>query len=66
MIKVSHDLGFRQAVSRKIHELTEMGKINLICLPKQAKMNPRIPIMLICLKSHNTSVKIRKPVRGSS
>jgi hypothetical protein len=41
-----------QALSRKIHELTKMGKIKLICFPKQGKMNSRIPIMLICRKSH--------------
>jgi hypothetical protein len=52
MIKVSRGLGFWQAVSRKIHELTKLGKIKLICFSKQAKMNSRNPIMLICLKSH--------------
>jgi hypothetical protein len=52
MIEVSHGLGFRQAVSRKIHELTKMGKLKLICFPKQAKMKPRIHIILICPKSH--------------
>jgi hypothetical protein len=52
MIKDSHGFGFRQAVPRKIHELTKMGKIKLICFPKQAKTNPMIPIMLIYCKSH--------------
>jgi hypothetical protein len=52
MIKDSYGFGFRQAVPRKIHELTEMGKIKLICFPKQAKTNPMIPIMLIYCKSH--------------
>jgi hypothetical protein len=41
MIKVSHGLGFRQAVSRKIHELTKMGKIKLICFPQTSENEPK-------------------------